>query len=651
MNKKQAELMAKIVEETGTRFFTITRAAVNEKDRTVEIAFSSEDPYKRWWGTEILDHSPGAVRLGRLNDGAPLLVEHDPKDHVGVIEEARIDPDRRGRAKVRFGKGARAEEVFRDVVEGIKPNVSVGYRIHKLLTETVNGGEPGEGEETFRAVDWEPYEISFVAVPADATVGLGKSAPLTTPTMEDRTMKKKVKGADGVEIEIEVPDEPVADLAGFRNGVDTERERGKEIDEIGKAHGMEDAARDARASGKTVDQFRKECLDRLGRRGGSTDPMTPPEIPAGNQAPALGMDRKDLAKFSFLRAIRRLTFPTDSEVQKETAFEGEVSAQASKLLGRSPQGLFVPDEVLRFRPEGAPMRRDLLAGTGTAGGYMVSDDLLAGSFIDLLRNKALTMQLATVIAGLKGDILIPRLSAGATAYWLSENADITESQQTLAQLALSPKTVGALTEFSRKLMLQSSVDVEALVKSDLSAVVALAVDAAVINGSGAAGQPLGILGTSGIGDVAGGTNGLAPAWSHVVSLEREVAIDNADVGRLAYLTNAKVRGKLKTVEMGAAAAGNFVWKDGATPINGYAAPVTNQVPSNLTKGTSSGVCSAILFGNWADLIIALWSGLDLMVDPYTGSAGGRVRVTCLQDVDLGIRHVESFAAMKDALTT
>jgi HK97 family phage major capsid protein len=214
---------------------------------------------------------------------------------------------------------------------------------------------------------------------------------------------------------------------------------------------------------------------------------------------------------------------------------------------------------------------------------------------------------------------------------------------------MNPKTVGAFTDISRKLMLQSSIDVEAFVRNDLATVLALAIDLAAINGSGSNNQPTGILATSGIGSVAGGTNGGAPTLANMIDLETAVSVANADVGSLAYLTNAKVRGKLKQTFKNATYGDVPVWGDG-NMVNGYNAAVSNQVPSNLTKGTASGVCSAVLFGNFADLIIGQWGALDLMVDPYSNSTSGTVRVVALQDVDVAVRHAESFAAMKDALT-
>jgi hypothetical protein len=141
----------------------------------------------------------------------------------------------------------------------------------------------------------------------------------------------------------------------------------------------------------------------------------------------------------------------------------------------------------------------------------------------------------------------------------------------------------------------------------------------------------------------------------MVDLESAVAIANADVGTMAYLTNAKVRGKLRKTQEFASTNGKAVWTSGSErgvgDVLGYDAVVTNAVPSNLTKGTASGICSAIAYGNWADLMIGMWGGLDIMLDPYTGATSGTKRVIALQDVDVAVRRVASFAAMKDVLTS
>ncbi len=365
------------------------------------------------------------------------------------------------------------------------------------------------------------------------------------------------------------------------------------------------------------------------------------------QDPNIGMSPRDVRQYSLVRAIRASAAAAmgDHRAWQNAGLELEASRAVAEQLGREPRGFFVPAEVQRQE------MRDLNVGTATAGGNLVETQLLAQNFIELLRNRMMVRQAgATVLTGLMGDIAIPRQTGGATAYWVAEGNAPTESQQTVDQVALSPETVGAFTDYTRKLMLQSSIDVEQFVRNDLASILALAIDYAALHGSGSSNQPTGIASTSGIGSVVGGTNGANPDWADIIDLETEVAVDNADVGRMGYMTNTKVRGYLKKTKHNPTYGDAYLWPVNARDINGYQAYVTNQVASDLDKGTSTGICSAIFFGNWADLIMGFWSGLDILVDPYTGSTSGTVRVVALQDVDIAVRHAQSFAAMLDALT-
>lgn len=388
----------------------------------------------------------------------------------------------------------------------------------------------------------------------------------------------------------------------------------------------------------------RERIERLEAQDQNSRDLNAPQGPVldSDDAADIGMDERDVRNYSIVRAIRALS-DTAGPRWENAPLEKEASDAIAERLGRSPRGFFVPNEV---------QRRDMTVGTATAGGNLVSTDLLSESFIDMMRNRMVVQQAgATVLAGLVGNVAIPRQTGGATAYWVAESGSPTESAQTIDQLTMTPKTVGAFTDLSRKLLLQSSIDVENFCRRDLSTVLALAIDLAALHGSGSSNQPTGVASTSGIGSVAGGTNGAAPTWAHVVNLEREVAIDNADTGSLSYITNAKVRGKMKQTAKVSSTDSIMLWENNSSPLNGYPAYVTNQVSSTLDKGSSTGVCSAIFFGNWADLIVGLWGVLDILVDPYTGGTAGTVRVVALQDVDIAVRHAESFAAMLDATTT
>jgi len=606
------------------RALDVARESIDPETRTVELAFSSEEPVDRSFGTEILDHSPTSVRTARLENGGPVLVDHNPTDQVGVVEKVSIDGDRRGRVQVRFGRGQRANEIFNDVVDGIRRSVSVGYRIHEMKQERVGKGAT---PDVFRAVDWEPLEVSLVSIPADVTVGVGRSggdsAPVLIHSIREETQM------ENIQTQVAPAPAPAVDVRVLENDVRArELDRVRGIRKLGDTFKVADMAERAIGEGVALDQFRASVIDHLER----TRPVPSSEI---------GMSEREVKSFSFVRAINALANPTDRRAQEAAAFEFEASRAAAEKLGRASRGITVPVDVLA---------RDLLVGTSTAGGHTVQTDLMANDFITLLRNRSYMMQVATVMSGLNGNVAIPRHTTAATAYWVAENGAPTESQQAFDQVTLTPKTVGAFTDFSRRLTLQSSIDVEAFVRNDLATILALEIDRVALHGSGASNQPTGIAATAGIGSVAGGTNGAAPSWANIIALESAVAVANADVGNLAYCTNAKARGKLKSVEK-ATNTGMFVYTEGSTPLNGYQAVITNQVASNLVKGTSGSVCSAIFFGNWRDLLIGMWSGLDLLVDPYTGSTAGTVRVVALQDVDIAVRHPESFAAMLDALTT
>ena len=594
-----------------------TRAA-NAESRTIELSFSSELAYERSWGVEILDHAPNSVRLDRLTNAAPLLVNHDMNDQVGVIESARIDTQTKmGRAVIRFGNSARATEIFNDVKDGIRKLVSVGYRVHEAL---LDGN--AERKDVYRVTDWEPFEISIVPVPADTSVGIGRAEETFDITSLTRTPEV-----------IPMPEEnrhttPAVDITHVQaEARGAEQSRVSGIIDIASRHGLRELGDEFIKTGKSLEDFKSAALEKGLQKEGVQRA----------DAPDIGMSDHEVKRFSFVRAINALANPTDRRAQEAAAFEFECSRASAERNGRESRGVMVPSDVLR---------RDLTVGTSADGGYTVSTDLLSQSFIELLRNSTEVMQRSRMLTDLNGNIAIPRQTGGATAYWVAESGAPTESAQAFDQVTLTPKTVGAFVDFSRKLALQSSIDIESFVRGDLARVLGLEIDRVAINGSGSSNQPTGILNTSGIGSVAGGTNGAAPDWADIIDLESAVANANADVGSLYYITNTKVRGKLKQTEKATGTA-QFVWTDN---LNGYQALVTNQVPSNLTKGTSSGVCSAILFGNLADLIIGMWGGLDLMVDPYTGSTSGTVRVVALQDVDVAVRHAASFAAMKDALT-
>lgn len=602
------------------RTATLDATRAHDAHRTVEASLSSEFPVDRDFGPEILEHTETAIDMSRAP--LPLLTSHQHDAMpIGVVEGLRVVGGKL-RGILRFSE--RAADLWADVQSGILRNISIGYRI-------LDGQEDAEG--VFRATRWQPLEVSLVSVPADPSVGIGRSYQLgeNIMTAENETQSNNSRSERrAIERASKEERERIRAIQAWAQVVR------KQYDSDSFSRAVDDMAGQMIGDERPLEVFKRWVDDNA--------PPTPKVISHPDRGgAAIGMSRSEVSKYSFLRAIRAQVDPNFA--RHDAGLELEASRAMARQLGKDPQGLFVPAEVLQ---------RDLSVGTATAGGNLVGTNLAAGDFVSMLRNYAVIFQAgARSMTGLVGNVAIPRQTGGITSYWIAEGASPTESQSAFDQITLTPKTVGGYSDITRKLMLQSTPDAELLVRQDLAATIARAIDLAAINGSGTGAEPLGILNTTGIGSVVGGTNGAAPEWSHIVDLESEVAVDNADAGALAYVTNAVVRGKLKKTFVDASSNAERVWdtRAGQRPLNGYQGHVTNQVPSDLDKGTAVGVCSAIIFGNWSDLIVGSWSGLDLLVDPYTHSTSGAIRVVGLQDVDVAIRHPESFAAMVDVLTS
>lgn len=604
------------------RSATFVRDAVNEAERTVQLAFSSEEPYPRWFGIEILDHDPASVRMERLLDGAPLLLDHDSTRHIGTIENAEIGADRVGRAVVRFGRSAAAEEAFRDVLDGIRKHISVGYRVHKMrLEETDEEGKV----ETYRVTDWEPLEVSLVAVPADPTVGIGRGT------------------ADEFEIEIEgkqqelpqppepqppkersmTPEEIAAREAQFRaDAAKAERQRTEQIIALGEAHakrGGDKLAVQYVREGKTVEEFRAALLELA-----SKDTA---------QSVDVELSKKEQAQYSYARAIAMAT--ARAEGSGMSGLEAEIHQDLEKKLGGAYQsrgGILVPMSLQR-----AAISEALYNTSGKGSSTVFTQP---GEFIELLRAQSVAVALgARVMNGLTGPVSFPKQTGAATAYWMPENdgTNVTASNATLGSASLTPKTLQATTAYSRQLAAQASLDVESFIRGDLAAVHALAWDAAVLHGTGNNNQPTGIYAASDVNSVAMGG---VPTFGKLVDMVTEVAKDNALMGSLAFVTTPGMAGKLSQTVVAASTDTRMIWGGSLTEGNlaGYRAVASNQVSAALGSGSEHGV----IFGNWSEVMIGTWGVMELVVDPYALKKQGMVEVTSFQLCDIALRHGQSF---------
>lgn len=292
---------------------------VNKEERTIEMSFSSELPYERYFGVETLDHAPESVRLDRLNGGGPLLVGHDPGDQVGVIERAWVSPDRKGRALVRFGRSARAEEIYSDVQDGIRRNVSVGYDIKKMILEKQEGGIG-----FYRAIDWEPLEISLVSIPADMSVGIGREITGTEHEIiiENSTQKilkkeEKVKmekcSICGAELVNGACPACARATRAYEERIREERNKVTMVNEIlaiGRKHDLLDEAQRYISEGKTVQEFKDLVIERISAKRIETDTrasisIADQPIYRGSPATMLGQQLLDIRTMAKPEAYSR----------------------------------------------------------------------------------------------------------------------------------------------------------------------------------------------------------------------------------------------------------------------------------------------------------------------------------------------------------
>lgn len=347
---------------------------------------------------------------------------------------------------------------------------------------------------------------------------------------------------------------------------------------------------------------------------------------------------KEAAKsFSLLRAIQlKMEGKQLDGIEMEMHQEAVKEARASSL---AINGIGVPSWVKNEK------RAALAAGTTTLGGHTVQTDV--NGLIPALEPRLKVEELgATVLSGLVGSISIPRNDARGSATWEGEADTSAESGVTFDNITMSPKRLAGHTIFSKQLLYQSSIDIENFVRGDLNRAIRIAVDAAAINGSGSGGQPTGILGISGVNLVEMGTNGAVLTFAKLIEMETEIATDNADVSNMNYLMTPGLRGFLRSLKKDAG-SGEMVWN--MDTVNGYNAHVSNQVPSTLTKGTASGTCHAVVFGDWSQLLIGQWGPLDLTVDPYTLAGNGQVKVIVNSYWDINARWGQAFSVIKDAL--
>lgn len=610
-------------------------------DAGLTFSFSSEAPVERWWGREILVHDADSMDLARMNDGGAWLWNHNRDVVLGVAEKAWLGDDRRLYVKTKWSpntteKGTEEYKRRKDIEAGITPNVSFAYEINDVR-EATNGD--------FHVTKWNVLEVSSVSVPADQSVGLGRAQGDNESTAAPSTSQAAIQ-ASTTTLEAKQTAERGADAPQDPPPMDTninvqevqtaarqsERERVSAIRAMCDQHQVgNDLAERLINDDATLDQAREAVLGQLGR--------TRKEFQGrvhDDGAAAIGLTSSEVKRYSLMNVIRHLADPADRGLREAAAFELECSKAAESKLGRAAKGIVMPWDVMAAPAQRAPQS----AGTASAGGYLVETQLLTGSFIDLVRNRSALLGLnVTTLTGLVGNVDIPKKTGNTTAYWVGEDVAVSETNITLGQLSMTPKSLGGYVDITRRLMLQQSMDVESMVRADLAESIALAIDYSGIYGLGGSSALLGIKNVTGVGAETlasntdtnksiGGTTYYFGNFADYVNMETTISVANLDVDSMFYVGNAHVRGALKQTLRNTNSE-MMIWEN--NEVNGYGARVSNQL-----------IGSNVIFGDFSQAIFGFWSGVDITVDPYTNSTKGTTRIVAFQDVDFGLRNPAAF---------
>lgn len=614
-NENRKELVERTFERSGIiQRMEDETSTEGQPSRMVKLSFSSEEPVERYdfieekRYLEVLSHKSEDVDLEFLGSGrAPLLLDHDVEKQIGVIERVSLG-NGKASAEVRLGKSQLAEEVLTDIRDGIRQNVSVGYRLTKeIQSEETRDGLP------VRVFGFSPKEISIVSIPADQSsqVGVGRKQEIEKQPKRNEVIMSEENNAPKIE--------KVLETVNPEDIRKSEQKNNSEIIELGRAHGMEQEAQDAVIHGLNVNEFRHQLLSKIGERSRAVAKVDVP--------------KQEQKNYSLLRALDAAA----KNDWSQAGFEREMSQEVELKTNRSARGFFVPDFGWNV---GKRTLQNDSGSTYGAGSNVFNIDYRGDSFIEALIAESVLDRLgATVLQGLQGSVKIPVMTAAPSSAFTAEAASAGNSEPTFAQRTLDPKTLSNKIAVSRHLLAGSNPSIENWLRSTMIKVFATKLDNAALDGSGSGANPTGILNTAGIGDVeSGGTSGNANlTYGNVVDIMTDVASANSLTGALRWVTHPAVVGKLmQTTKV--ASTDSVMIMNQSDSLLGY--------DLISTTSTTSASPYSLLFGDFSQLIVGFFSNLDILVDPY--SSGGVVtNIFYFQEFDCAVGQPSAFSAAQD----
>jgi hypothetical protein len=593
----------------------------------IPVSLSSELPvprYDYWEGREYLEvlvHTAAAVDMARAARGMPLLLCHDRYEQHGRIINCRIE-DKRFVGDFVFSRHPESQRYRRDVLDDIRQEVSIRYEI---LEYRVVEGQNG-GLATYYIERWRPMEGSLEPLPADWTVGKSRSASELAGARRSALPQPKGQRAQETAVSQVVAGEPPA------NGAEQSYRRREQILRMAIAAGVDQREANALAdSERTIDEIGVDLLKK--QEDKLRESMKP-----------VVLNEKETKRYSFARLVQSLL------KGGQRGFENEVSDTIATKMGSPRNGNAYYPTLMEGPFNVAENARTLLSLGGANKGQELKF-VEYGGFAEALRSR-LTLKLlgATFLDGLQGDFALTRQTAAGTFSWgATETTNAALSSLSLGQTIGAPKNGQSATSFTRQIARQSPEAIEPLVRGDMLKIHARGVEIGGLNGAGTGGAPRGVLNTVGVNAVVAGVNGALPTYDFIVDMETQVAIDNADFGSLGYLATPGLRGRLKRTQVFSGTSGEPIWKGGVEgEMNGYRAYATTNMPSTLTKGTSTGVCHAAIYGDWSALMVLEWGAAEILVDELT-LGPSQIKVMSFQLIDTIVRFPDCFTIVNDFL--
>ncbi len=623
----------------------------DDERQYLEMTISSETPIEDWFGYLILDHSEQALVADRLKTGASFRDMHYG-DQVGIISSYSFTDTRKLKIGINFSPhNPRAVMLYKEYRDRLRKNSSVRFIIHELkLERTV------DNTDYYRAIKWEFVHGAAVPDGADNNVGMDRnfnkniyqlnqrSSIVKTP--EETAAEEKAKELEraaaekAAQLAIKQERDQEVKIAIARAKVSLKTEQGNLLDRVFEKGGP-DQALSAISIFTMARDYQKEFGDdinlteladkyvAIGTSDRKFGDMITDLLALKSQRAVSGtldgLDKKDRQAFSIAKLIDACAPDSKVNIDRELGMIKEYEQQNNISLVGKRGGRVIPYAMLYDKA------RTLITSTPTSAGNLVATNLIASEFIPLARNKAIVDQLGIrIFPNLVGNQAIPTQTATANGSWMTDEVTPpSASDLTTGQKTLTPRTFKVKAAFSRLAAMNTTPGIEQVAVDDLLNVVALARDKSVHHGAGSvSSEPTGIIATAGVGL---GTVKTSWTFADIVAMETSAAAANLDVASSAYVTTATIRGTLKTTEKSL----NYplmLWEN--NQMNGYQAKVTNQI----TAGH-------IFFGDYSQVILGEWGGIELVYNPYTYD-GAIMQVSAYLTMDVVVRYALAFSYYK-----